>query len=325
MPHKGETLLSLTFTASPSSNVTPSRLIGKTIEIQKIRQRIERFAPTQLPILISGETGVGKDYAAQDIHNLSRCSGGPYVEVNCGTLQPSLAASELFGSRRGAFTGAVDRIGLLQQANGGTLFLDEIGDLPLKVQVMLLRTLDGGTFRVLGSQADVRADFRLICASHINLRKACRTRTFRTDLFYRVSSLNIEIPALRARTMDLEDLIEMVCPDTLWRLHPSSLKALRSYAFPGNLRELKNILTSSKALYEGHLIMPHDLRLEKWQGDVETSVTSSLSEQVTRYIHSSFLRHDCNIRQTARALEVSPNTVYRYLAIHEEQTPQNIG
>jgi DNA-binding NtrC family response regulator len=317
--------LSATATSPSCKHTVPSQLIGKTTAIRKARQRIERFAPTQLPILISGETGVGKDYAARDVHHLSRCSDGPYVEVNCGTLQANLAASELFGSRKGAFTGAVDRVGLLQQANGGTLFLDEIGDLPLKVQVMLLRTLDSGTFRVLGSQTDIRSDFRLICASHINLKHACRDRTFRTDLYFRISSLHIEIPALRNRRPDLECLIELVCPDILWRLHPSTLSVLKAYSYPGNLRELRNILTASKALYEGQRIMPHDLRLEKSLSTDTAPMTPSLSGQITRYIHSAFIRHNCNIRKTARALEISPNTVYRHLAIHEGQTPQKIG
>lgn len=299
-----------------SSNITPSRLIGQTKSVKDARRRLERFAPTQLPILISGETGAGKDFAAQDIHRLSPQHDGPYVAVNCGTLQPNLAAAELFGSKRGAFTGAVDRVGLLTQANGGTLFLDEIGDLPPPVQTMLLRALENGFFRMLGGEAPIRSQFRLVCASHVDLERACDEGTFRQDLYFRLSILQVKIPPLRHRKADLESLIDLVCPGVLGRLHHSSVSALRAYAYPGNLRELRNILTASKALYQGRWIMPEDLSLRRCKTHIDTKSTPSLAQHITEYVHRAFINHNRNIRKTARMLEVSPNTVYRYLALY---------
>ena len=284
--------------------------------IIEVRRKLERFAATPLPILISGETGSGKDYAAQDVHRMSPQHDGPYVAVNCGTLQPNLAAAELFGSQRGAFTGAVDRVGLLRQANGGTLFLDEIGDLSLAVQTMLLRALENGSFRMLGSQEPMRSKFRLICASHVNLEHACREGKFRQDLYFRIAILHVEIPPLRQRTTDLESLIELVCPGVRSRLHHSSITALRNYAYPGNLRELRNILTASKALCQGRWIMPDDLSLRSDIIPTDAKTHLTLTRHITGYVHRAFIKHNRNIRQTDRSLEVSPNTVYRYLALY---------
>lgn len=301
-------------------------LPGDSLAIQKIRKKLAQFTPLAYPLLIQGETGTGKEFAARYLHaRRSNLRTTPFVAVNCGTLMKTLAGAELFGCKRGAFTGAEHREGLVRKADGGILFLDEVADLHLDVQVMLLRLLETGVVRPLGSDETYPVSFRLVCATHKSLAEQVKKGLFRRDLYFRLSILRLTMPPLRERQSDLPVLIKTLAPVDISPLPHGILTALEKYHFPGNLRELRNILLTLSIAQEHETLTAAHLEdlFESSVTDTEPMVT--LNQKVSAYIRDCYVRHNGNIRKTARALEISPTTVYRYLSLlgseKQVQTP----
>jgi two-component system response regulator PilR (NtrC family) len=247
-----------------------SSLTGASVTMEQVRGMIERLARSQAPVYISGESGSGKELAARLIHELGPRGTKPFVAVNCGAIPENLMESEFFGYRKGAFTGAeTDREGFFQAANGGTLFLDEVGDLPLPMQVKLLRAIQEKRVRRVGDTVEQAVDLRVISATHRNLKDLVDQGRFRQDLFYRLNVIELRMPSLRERREDVPELVDFM----LGRLAKESgvpqpvlsaraREALMAYAFPGNVRELENILERAMALHTGDIIDVGDLHLE---------------------------------------------------------------
>ena len=232
------------------TSVFGPRLLGASVAMQHLREMIARVARSQAPVHISGESGTGKELVAKLIHESGPRRDGPFVPVNCGAIPTELMESELFGHKRGSFTGAVsDKKGLIQSAEGGTLFLDEIADLPLHMQVKLLRVIQEKAVRVVGEQIEVGIDVRFLSATHKNLAQLVAEGKFREDLFYRVNVIELRVPSLRERPEDVAELAEAILRRLGRRmktippmLGKDALNALEAYSFPGNVRELENIL-----------------------------------------------------------------------------------
>ena len=245
------------------------RLIGRSAAMQQLREMIARVARSQAPVHIFGESGTGKELVAQLIHDSGARREGPFVPVNCGAIPTELVESELFGHKRGSFTGAVaDKKGLIQSAEGGTLFLDEIADLPLHMQVKLLRVVQEKTVRAVGEAREEAVDVRILSATHRNLTDLVAEGRFREDLFYRINVIELRVPPLRERSEDIPDLAAVILRRLSRRmdtsppnLDPAALEALQNYAFPGNVRELENILERALTLCTGDLITAEHLRV----------------------------------------------------------------
>ncbi|MBS0369619.1 MAG: sigma-54-dependent Fis family transcriptional regulator [Proteobacteria bacterium] len=247
-----------------------SSLIGDSPAMVQVRSLIEKLARSQAPVFISGESGSGKERAARMIHELGPRAAAPFVAVNCGAIPENLMESEFFGAKKGAFTGAdTDREGFFQAAHGGTLFLDEVGDLPLAMQVKLLRAIQEKKFRRLGDTAETAVDVRILSATHQNLKAMVEASRFRQDLFYRLNVIELRMPALRERSEDIPRLAEIllerlaeVSGMPVACLSEGAVKALGAYSFPGNVRELENILERALALSSGQVIEADDLLLD---------------------------------------------------------------
>lgn len=247
-----------------------SSLIGDSPAMEQVRALIEKLARSQAPVFISGESGSGKERAARAIHELGPRAEAPFVAVNCGAIPENLMESEFFGAKKGAFTGAdTDREGFFQAAHGGTLFLDEVGDLPLAMQVKLLRAIQEKKFRRLGDTAETAVDVRILSATHQNLKAMVEASRFRQDLFYRLNVIELRMPALRERSEDIPRLAEILLErlaeasgTPVARLSAGAVKALVAYSFPGNVRELENILERALALSSGQTIEADDLLLD---------------------------------------------------------------
>jgi len=245
------------------------QLIGRSEPMQAVRSMIERLARTQAPIHISGESGSGKELAARLVHQRGPRSDGPFIPVNCGAIPENLMESEFFGYRKGAFTGAAaDREGFFQAANGGTLFLDEVAELPVPMQVKLLRAIQEKKVRKVGSTGEEGADARIISATHRNLSEEVQNGRFRQDLFYRLNVIELKMPALREMREDIPLLAEAMLARQAAatggksaRLSAAALERLRDYDFPGNVRELENVLERALALTAGGEIQAEDLQL----------------------------------------------------------------
>lgn len=247
-----------------------SSLTGESPAMVQVRSLIDKLARSLAPVFISGESGSGKERAARMIHDLGPRAAAPFVAVNCGAIPENLMESEFFGAKKGAFTGAdSDREGFFQAAHGGTLFLDEVADLPLPMQVKLLRAIQEKKFRRLGDTVETSVDVRILSATHQNLKAMVDAARFRQDLFYRLNVIELRMPALRERSEDIPQLAETLLaklsessgmPSA--RLTAEALAALKAYAFPGNVRELENILERALALSSGELIVLDDLMLD---------------------------------------------------------------
>lgn len=242
-------------------------LIGRTQVMLQVKKLVEKIAPTDSSVLVLGETGTGKELVARRIHELSQRSQMPFVAVNCGALPENLVESELFGHRKGAFTGAdAPRKGLIEVANGGTLFLDEMGELDKAMQVKLLRFLESGEVRRVGENDAFHVDVRIICATNRDLQHMVELGEFREDLFFRINTFEIRLPALRERREDIPELAMALIarhlkrreiPDAL--LAPETLKVLSNHDWSGNIRELANALEHAVILSDGEVIRPEDL------------------------------------------------------------------
>ncbi len=244
----------------------PARdLIGESATMQEIRARIAKLARTQAPVHIAGESGSGKELAARLIHRLGSRADKPFVAVNCGAIPETLMESEFFGYRKGAFTGAdADRDGFFQAASGGTLFLDEVADLPLSMQVKLLRVLQEKKVRKVGATAEEPVDVRIVSATHQNLAALVEAGRFRQDLYYRLNVIELVMPSLRDRVEDIPALARALLDKlggTDTKLDRDAEQALCAYAFPGNVRELENTLERALALCEDGRISAADLNL----------------------------------------------------------------
>jgi len=256
--------LSLSPQSQTIATVDNPLLLGDSSLMRDIRQQISKVARSQAPMFISGESGTGKELAARSIHRQSSRAAAPFVPVNCGAIPGNLMESEFFGHRKGSFTGAFeDKKGLFQAANGGTLFLDEVADLPLDMQVKLLRAIQEKRIRPVGSESEIDVDVRLISATHKDLQEAVNRGAFRSDLFYRLNVIDIHMPSLRQRPEDIQLLAEHLLAELNEQisLSTSAMNALLNYSFPGNVRELENILERASTLCENNRIELEDLKL----------------------------------------------------------------
>jgi len=245
------------------------RLLGETDIIKILRGKISKLARSQAPVYIRGESGTGKELVARLIHELGARSDGEFVPINCGAIPSELVESEFFGHKKGAFTGAItDKVGLFEAAQGGTLFLDEVADLPLMMQVKLLRAIQEKMIRPVGSNEEVSIDVRILSATHKNLSECVKQGTFREDLFYRLNVIELEVPPLRERQSDVPLLAESIMSKLAGKngqegakLSSDALVALQEYHFPGNVRELENIIERALTWAEGTVITSSDLML----------------------------------------------------------------
>ncbi len=254
-----------------------SKLLGNSLAMQELRQLVDKVARSQAPVHISGESGTGKELVARLIHDSGPRKDGPFVPVNCGAIPAELMESEFFGHRKGAFTGAVhNKAGLVQTANTGTLFLDEIADLPLSMQVKLLRVIQEQTVRPVGSSKEESVNVRILSATHQKLDAMVAKGDFREDLFYRINVIELNVPALRERGEDILLLADHVLKrlgTTIDKLSDGAKTALGSYHFPGNVRELENMLERAVTLCAGGTIGVSDLALRADNTDTHAIIT----------------------------------------------------
>lgn len=297
-------------------------ILARAPQMQVIFRTIAKVSDFKTTVLVTGESGVGKELVARAIHTRSPRRGAPFVAINCGAIPENLLESELFGHKRGAFTDAVsDRLGLFEEANGGTLFLDEIGELPLSLQVKLLRVLEDGRIRRLGESSDIGVDVRIVAATHRDLMAEAKAGRFREDLFYRLNVLSIFVPPLRDRREDIPLLLDHFIARNNLRLgtkiegvDSEARRLLYEYAWPGNVRELENTVERAMVLCETHLISAADLpeRVRDVRDPVKLQLASGeLSiKKTTRFIEEVLIRRALkktkgNRTRAAELLEMS--------------------
>jgi two-component system, NtrC family, nitrogen regulation response regulator GlnG len=278
-------------------------LIGRSPAMQEIYRVLARLMGTDLTVTIMGESGTGKELVARALHNYGKRRNGPFIAINMAAIPRELIESELFGHEKGAFTGATTRgVGRFEQAQGGTLFLDEIGDMPIEAQTRLLRVLQEGEFTAVGGRVPIRADVRIVAATHHDLRQLIRQGLFREDLFYRLNVAPIRLPPLRERSADIPALVRHFAVLAvreglpMKRLDDAAMERLRSYRWPGNVRELENLVRRLAALYSQEVIGVGVVEAEL--GDAppssdpaETSVGEGLAAAVERHIKGYFAAH----------------------------------
>ncbi len=313
-------------THTASSRVDANSMVGRSPAFNRMLGFINRVAPAETAVLLQGESGTGKELVARAIHDNSAHSDKPFVVLECSGLTESLFESELFGHERGAFTGAhATKIGLIESAEGGTLFLDEIGDVPLSLQVKLLRLLETGTYRRVGSTDAKQASFRLISATHRNLQEKVADESFRRDLYYRISPFPIELPPLSERPEDLplliESLISRLSPERVLTLSPETQDLLQHYSFPGNIRELRNILERAILLADDDMILPEHLPADVTVNKKHTQTIQlaqadkilSLEEIERRYLAQVISVFSGDRDKLADRLGISKRTLFRKL------------
>jgi sigma-54 specific flagellar transcriptional regulator A len=273
-----------------STHKTPlfRSLVGNSDSVRQVRKLIEQVADTEASVLILGESGTGKEVVARNIHALSSRANKPFVPINCGAIPGELLESELFGHEKGAFTGAItSRQGRFELANGGTLFLDEIGDMPLAMQVKLLRVLQERCFERVGSNKSIAVNVRIIAATHRNLEVAIKEGKFREDLFYRLNVFPIEMPPLRKRSNDISllfnELISRIEGENrpIVRLMPDAMDALSQYNWPGNVRELANLVERLSILYPNGIVCKEDLP-RRFQGEYKPAYMEVCPSSIER-------------------------------------------
>jgi two-component system response regulator PilR (NtrC family) len=284
--------IKLSGTLDSDTSVFGPRLLGMSAAMQHLREMIGRVARSQAPVHIFGESGTGKELVAKLIHESGPRRDGPFVPVNCGAIPTELMESELFGHKRGSFTGAVaDKRGLIQSAEGGTLFLDEIADLPLHMQVKLLRVIQEKTVRPVGEQLEVGVDVRILSATHKNLSAMVAEGKFREDLYYRVNVIELRVPSLRERREDVPELAEAILrrlgrrmKTTTPMLGKDALAAFESYSFPGNVRELENILERAITLSSSGEISAHDIQLRPTRGEAPAAAITQTAAALGNHL-----------------------------------------
>jgi len=281
-------------TTAPADRRSREQLLGDSVVMANVRAKIAKLARSQAPIYISGDSGTGKELVAKLIHEKGPRANYAFVPINCGAIPQELMESEFFGHKKGSFTGAIaDKPGLFQTASGGTLFLDEVADLPLHMQVKLLRAIQEKSIRPIGSETEIAIDVRILSATHKNLSQLVDAGQFRQDLYYRINVIELALPSLRERKEDIPQLalhvlkkLAIAHNETAKRLNDDAIKALRQYAFPGNVRELENILERASTLCEGAEITPHDLHLPDTPTLNSNPTASNNGEQLEDYLGS---------------------------------------
>ncbi|MEM1034012.1 MAG: sigma 54-interacting transcriptional regulator [Myxococcota bacterium] len=296
-------------------------IIGACASMREVFRKLEKVAGTDIGVLITGETGTGKELVAREIHRCSGRSDGPFVTINCGAIPENLIESELFGHVKGAFTGAVmERAGKFHVANGGTMFLDEIGELPLNLQVKLLRVLQERVVMRVGSSKPEKVDIRVVAATNRDLEAMTAAGTFREDLYYRLNVVNLWLPPLRERGDDVLIIAKTLLSKYAEELaspvrgfSPAAIAAIKKHDWPGNIRQLQNKIKKALVLCDSKLLSPDDLDLGA------TAITSILPLEKAkedfqrRYVLEALERNGGNRTQTARDLGVDPRTIFRYL------------
>ena len=293
-------------------------IIGESLAMQAIFRLIERVGPTDKPILVQGESGTGKELVARALHEASHVADKPLVVINCAALPETLLESELFGYEKGAFTGAVGmKQGLFEVADGGTLFIDEIGELAGELQAKLLRVLEDGTLRRVGSVKERRVHVRLIAATNRELQEEVKAKRFREDLYYRINVLTFDLPPLRQRAGDLRLLVEHFAGRD-WQIDPEVIPILERYSWPGNVRQLQNAIDRAKILADDDHIHVDNLPPEIVASAHERPVIPAsgdvdLDTLTRQHIVATYSRHSGNKARTARALGIGRRTLYRLL------------
>ncbi len=306
-----------------------AEMVGSSIQMQAVYRSIRKVAETDAAVLITGESGTGKELAANAIHERSSRRNGPFVAVNCGALPESLIQSELFGHEKGSFTGAHERkIGRIESAHGGTLFLDEIGDLPLKLQVNLLRFLQDQSISRIGGREEIRVDVRILAATHVNLDDAIRAGSFRQDLYYRLNVLQIKMPPLREREGDIPLLAQYVYlrfaderGQRVRGFSEDAMQIMSAYSWPGNIRELINRVRRAMVMCEKILITAGDLGLERRRNSrVSVSLGEARDQAECDAIKSALAQNMGCVTRAAEQLQISRVSLYRLMEKHHIST-----
>jgi DNA-binding NtrC family response regulator len=311
------------------------RLVGSSPAMRKVVQLIQKVAPTEATILVRGASGTGKELVARALHFNSARRDRPLVTINCAALQETLLESELFGHEKGAFTGATQaKPGLVEVAEGGTLFIDEIAEMSVGLQAKVLRVLENGHYRRVGSTQESHADVRVVAATNKRLLEEIAAGRFREDLYYRLNVVTIELVPLRERRQDIPELVEHFLATrqigaVRYRIHPDALAALVQYDWPGNVRELANVLERAQILAEDYVITPDDLPDNLLEMPLPASGTSGnpchLREVERRHVLEVLQQEKGNKVHAARALGISRRALYRLIAKHRLEAPRANG
>lgn len=301
-------------------------MIGNSKVMLNLFHSIEKISDSLAPVMITGESGTGKELVAQAIHANSRCRGNAIIEVNCGAIPRDLIQSEFFGHEKGAFSGASQRkIGSIEAAHGGTLFLDEIGDLPLELQVNLLRFIQEGVIQRLGSNEKIPVNVRIIAATHVDLEKAIGEGSFREDLYYRLNVLHLSTPPLHTRGNDIIHLaqyfLEKFRAETRRKItsfNIAAIDAIKAHSWPGNVRELQNRVRRAIVMSEGHIISAEDLCLQapKESEHEQLNLEEIRNHSELNAIHRALFKTEYNISQAAKLLGISRRNLYRLMDKH---------
>ncbi len=322
-----------------SRNSPKAKMVGLSPPMQRVYKLIERVAPTDKPVLITGESGTGKEVVAKAIQQASQLANAPFVTINCAALPEQLVESELFGHQKGAFTGATsEKPGLFEVADGGTLFIDELGELPLSLQPKLLRVLEDGSMRRIGSHKEQRVNVRIIAATNRNLADDVKDGNFREDLYYRVNVLPILLPPLAERPGDVDLLIDHFLPSD-WQIEPEVRQAMNSYSWPGNVRELINVIQRATILADNNDITLDDLPRELLQHTLAVEPTElqaapekchvvlspagdRLDDIAKAHVLEILAKHNGNKARAARALGIHRRKLYRLLDRFAHDEPE---
>ena len=320
---------------SEELNCDEQRMLGSSPAFQACVEEIASAAKLDVPILLNGESGVGKEMAAQFAHNKSSRSTKPFIAIDCTAISEDIFESELFGHEPGAFTGCVGRRnGMIEAADGGTLFMDEIGEVPLSIQSRLMRVLETGKYRRMGGGVDQTVDIRVVCATHDNLRKRVDEGTFRADLYYRIAGVSITIPPLRERRADIPPLVKALVKrikdsnGVQCKITHETLELLRGYDYPGNIRELKNILQKAASLSTNNIITADLLELDEYANIYQNPLADrrsfarnnanntngrSMTELEAEHIKLLLIQFNGHRTKVADVLKISERTLYRKL------------
>ena len=308
-------------------------IIGSCPSMMEVFRKLQKVATTDISVLITGETGTGKELIAKEVHRRSPRDGGPFVTINCGAIPENLIESELFGHVRGAFTGAVaSRPGKFQVADKGTLFLDEIGELPLNLQVKLLRALQERVVFRVGDSKPEKVDIRIIAATNRNLEEEIRVGNFREDLYYRLNVVNLWLPPLRERGDDVLIIAKVLISkyadelgSSVRGFSPAALASIKKYTWPGNIRQLENRIKKALVLCDQALLSPEDLDLGPGAETAIMPLEKAKEDFQRRYVLDVLERNNGNRTQTARDLGVDPRTIFRYLEKEQNPMPSGAG
>ncbi len=323
--------------ASPSAPVLSDTfgIEGKSPSINRLIENVRRVASSDLPVLVEGETGSGKELVSRGIHDASERRNRPFVVVNCGAISPELIESELFGHEKGSFTGATaQRRGAFEIAHGGTIFLDEIGELPLALQPKLLRALEQKEIKRVGGNETILVDVRVIAATNRNLREEMAKKTFRDDLYFRLGTITLQVPSLRERREDIVPIARLFLADAASRanrrppdLSGAAAEFLASHEWPGNVRELRNAIQRAVVMGEGPSLLPGDfsflLPAEPARADVAVDPQLSRWEQTEKNsILAELARQGWNKTRTARELGIAKSTLFEKLKKYGIRSPE---